>query len=249
MDVRARRLRLALGAEQPVEPAVAQRPVGARSRVGCGGEGPLELAQRDRLFLLGTGDRVRLAGELRVQRLPRRDELQPVGVQARGLGLLQLAELLAVAVGLQHGEARLCGPQRQLVAPEAHPGGEDRVLERVLLLGELARDQAALTGLPQAVEALPLAALGAVLGLSERLELAAREEVRVARDDRCLLRDVLLADAHGAALLGTLEVVALEAGFVVGGGADGGRGHARHTNGARHPRRRVTAPLRAAPRS
>jgi hypothetical protein len=55
---------------------------------------------------------------------------------------------------------------------------------------------------------------------AQRLDLVPGEEVRVARDDRRLLGDLLLPHAHGASLLGALVEVALELGFVLGGGPD-----------------------------
>src|SRR5262249_25676636 len=79
------------------------------------------------------------------------------------------------------------------------------------------RDHAGLAGLAQPVEPLALVARRRlVLCLAQSLELVAREQLRVAPDDLGALRDLLLADAHGAALLGALEQVALEAGLVIG---------------------------------
>ena len=59
----------------------------------------------------------------------------------------------------------------------------------------------------------------------ERLELLAREEVGVARDDRRLLRDLLLAHPDGAPLLRALVEVAAESRLVLGGVAHGGGRH------------------------
>ena len=73
-----------------------------------------------------------------------------------------------------------------------------------------ADDQPALAGLAQPVEPLALVAAGRLLRLAQRLELLAAEEVGVAADDLRLLRDLLLADAHRAPLLGALEQVPLE---------------------------------------
>ena len=69
-----------------------------------------------------------------------------------------------------------------------------------------------LARLAQPVEQLALVAVGRLLGLAQRVELLAREEVGVAADDLRLLRDLLLADAHRAPLLGALEEVALRGG-------------------------------------
>ena len=61
--VRGRRL-LALGAEQPLEPALAQVGVGIGGSVARAGERGHELAQGDPLLLLGSGDRVVDAADL-----------------------------------------------------------------------------------------------------------------------------------------------------------------------------------------
>src|SRR5437868_6946731 len=85
------------------------------------------------------------------------------------------------------------------------PPLEDRVLERVVALGELGDEQACLAGLVEPVEPLALVALRVLLGRAKRVELLAAEEIGVARDDRRLLRDLLLAHAHRAPLLRALE--------------------------------------------
>ena len=149
------------------------------------------------------------------------EHLEPVVVEAGGRVGRAGAQLLAVGVGLEHGELRLCAPERELLALELDAGREDGVLELVLALGELCGDQAGFTGLAQAVE--PLAVLAARrigVGLAERLELLPREQVAVARDDLGALGDLLLADPHGAAFLRALEQVALQAGLVIGRAED-----------------------------
>src|SRR4029079_13335387 len=102
---------------------------------------------------------------------------------------------------------------------------EDRVLDRVVALGQLGDEKPGLARLAEPVEPLTLVALRVLLGRAERVELPAAEEVGVARDDRRLLRDLLLAHAYRAALLRALEEVALELGLVLGRASDGGRAH------------------------
>ena len=92
-------------------------------------------------------------------------------MNARRRRPLELAELLAVGVRVEHREPRLRRAQRHLLAAERHARAEDRVLERVLLLGELGGDDAGLAGLAQPVEPLALVAGRAVLRLAQRLEL------------------------------------------------------------------------------
>ena len=116
----------------------------------------------------------------------------------------------------EHGHLRLRVPQRHLLALERDALGEHAVLELVLALDERGRDEPALARLAQPVEQLALVALGAVLGLAQRLELLDAEEVGVALDDLGLLGDVLLAHAHRAALLGALEEIPREAALELG---------------------------------
>src|SRR5205823_15048190 len=100
---------------------------------------------------------------------------------------------------------------RQLLSTEFDPRGQDRVLERVLAVGQLGGDETAFAGLTQPVEPLsPVSGRRMLLGLAQGLELLAGEEIRVARDDRGPLGDLLLAHTHGPALLGALEHVALD---------------------------------------
>src|SRR5205807_1164584 len=103
-------------------------------------------------------------------------------------------------VVVEHRELRLRGPQRHLLVLERDARRKDRVLELVVALGELGRDQPTLTGLAQAVEPFALIDLGALLFVPQRMELIAAEEILVTRDDRGLLRDLLLAHANGAPL-------------------------------------------------
>ena len=140
----------------------------------------------------------------------------PVGVEAGRLGPLELAELFAVGVRVEYRESRLRRAQRQLLAPKRHACCEDRVLERVLLLCELGREHSALARLAQAIQPFPLLALCRALGLVQRLDLPARQEVAVPLHDRGLLGDLLLADTNGPPLFGALEVVLLQTRLVVG---------------------------------
>ena len=112
-------------------------------------------------------------GELRVELLAGAEELEPLVVERRRGVAVDAPELLAVGVLGQHGEAGLRAAQRHLLAAEGDARGQDLVLERVLALGQLARDQPALAGLAQPVE--PLALLVGGLGLGAR---AARRAAR-----------------------------------------------------------------------
>src|SRR6185503_13419835 len=86
-----------------------------------------------------------------------------------------------------------------------------------------------LAGLAQPVEALVFVRRrGGALGVVQRVELVAREQVAVALDDLGLLRRLLLADAHGAALLRALEEVALQALLELGRAEDGRDAHGRN---------------------
>jgi hypothetical protein len=131
-------------------------------------------------------------------------ELVPLAVEARGGLAGELAQLAARVVVLEDGELRLCGAEWKRLAPELDALGQDRVLELVRLVGELAHDDAAGTGFTEPIEALAaLPPRPLLLGL-QRVELFAREEILVAGDDRGLLARLLLADAHRASLLGAL---------------------------------------------
>ncbi len=210
-DVERRRPLLALVAEQPLEPARPELLPPLGGGVARGRERLLEPAQRDRLLLLVARDRVGLAGELGLELLAgRAQQLEPLVVEAAEASPCELAQLVAVAVVGQDRELRLRGPERKRLGAELHPRGEDRVLELVLAGAQLDLDEAGFARLAQPVEALALVAgsrLG--LGLAQRVELLAREELGVARDDLGPLGDLLLADADGAAFLGALEEVAL----------------------------------------
>src|SRR5262249_19944713 len=135
---------------------------------------------------------------------------EPVRVEARAGVCLELAELLAVAVGRQHSELRLRVPERHLIAAKRDALREQPVLELVLLLDEPGRDETALARLAPAGEQLALLGHGRAPPLAKRLELLPTEEIGVAAHDPRLLRGLLLADANGASLLGALVQVARE---------------------------------------
>ena len=86
---------------------------------------------------------------------------------------------------------------------------EERVLERVFALGELAVDDAFLAGEAQAGELLAVVSRRR-FGPREGLELLTGEEIRVARDDRRLLGRLLLPHADRPRLLGALLEVRVE---------------------------------------
>src|SRR5207247_1463554 len=165
-DVVRARNRRALRAEQGVEPPVAKPRVGARRRLGRRDERALELAQRDPLLLLVARDRVRLARQLGLELFGRPQEVEPVGIElGRAVGL-ERAELLALAVVVEDREPSLGRAQRELLAAIGHPGGEDRVLDRVVPLGELGEEEAGLAGLAEPVEPLALVAPRALPGVA-----------------------------------------------------------------------------------
>ena len=206
-----------------------------------------ELAQRDPLLLLVPRDRVGLAGQLRGQLLAGAEQLEPLVVEGGVQVGLELAELLALGVGVQDRQPRLGRPQRQLLALVRQPRGELGVLEGVLALDELGGDDPALADLAQAVELLALVALRRALGVPERIELLAGEQVGVAGDDLRLLGRLLLADADGAALLRALEQILTQPLLVGERRGDPCRRHAGESTRGARPRagRRRCGRLRA----
>src|SRR5207302_11322384 len=101
----------------------------------------------------------------------------------------------------------------------------DRVLERVVALGQLGDEEPGLARLAETEEALALVSLGVLLRRVEHVELVAAEEIGVARDDRGLLGTFLLAHPHVASFLRSVELVPPELRFVLGWAPDGGRAH------------------------
>ena len=96
--MRVRRQGVALGAEELLEPGGAQPPPRLCRRVRGRDQHLLELPQGDRLLLLVPRHRVGLAGELALELLGGDHQREPVGVEAGGLGTLQLAERFAIVV-------------------------------------------------------------------------------------------------------------------------------------------------------
>ena len=151
---------------------------------------------------------------------------------------MQGAELFAGFVLRKHGEHRLGGAERHALPTESDASGEHGVLELVAALGELGGRQPGLARLAQAVAALAIFVFGALFRRAESLQLIPGEEVWVASDDRGLLGDLLLAHAHGAALLRALEEIAAEAVLVLSWAADGCDAHRRESTYLHSPRER-----------
>ena len=216
--VERRRHVVALGAEQPVEPALAQLAPSASSTAALAAASVCSSSRSEICFsssLRATFSAI--AGQLGLERLALRQQLERGRVERRRRVRLERAELLAVGVVVEHGELRLRVPQRHLLALPRDARGEDLVLELVLRLGELSGGETAFAGLAEAVEPLALVAVrGLLLALAQRRELRAREEIGVPRDDRRLLRSLLLAHADRAAFLGTLVEVLLQPLLVLG---------------------------------
>ena len=162
-DVERGRSRLALVAEEPLEPAVAQDRVVAGALVAGLGELGGELAQRDSLLVLVALDRVGDSGEVGRELVLVAQEVAPALVELRGSVGLDVAELVTVAVLGHDRELRLSRTQRHLLALERDALGQDRVLELVLALGELLVGHTALAGEAQPRDPLPLVAVGTCL--------------------------------------------------------------------------------------
>ena len=208
-EVRARGKRGALGPEQPLEPAVTQTRVFVGRVVCRPAQHALELPQRDLLLGLVACDSVAFAGELALEVVTRDEQLPAAVVETRVELPRQGAELLALRVVGQHGEDRLGRVERKLVAVEGEPCREQRVLELVLSLGELGIDDARLAGAAEPESRSRSSSGGVLLGFPQHFKLPASEEIGVPRDDRSLLRRLLLADANRAELLSRLRVVRL----------------------------------------
>ncbi len=94
---------------------------------------------------------------------------------------------------------------------------EQLVLHLVLHLDEIAREQTAFATLTQTVEALALGVVRlGILGRPQHVELVAREEIRVLRDDGRRFGALLLAYTDGTTFFGALECVRTKRGLVVG---------------------------------
>ena len=166
-------LGLALRAENQVEPAVAQRLPALDLPGGRLGESVRERAEVDRLAVGAPVDRVGVARQLGIERLGALHERVPLAVEARGGVPRELAELAARVVVVEDCELRLRGTQRERLAAELHPLGEDRVLELVGLVRQLAHDDAAGAGLTQPEEPFAILPPRALLLRPQRIVLLA----------------------------------------------------------------------------
>jgi hypothetical protein len=124
---------------------------------------------------LVAGDRVVDPRHRGLELVARREQRPPLVVEA-GRHLEDAgAERVPAAVVRLGGEARLRRPQRELVAVPGDASGEQRVLELVLALGELAVDEAFLALEAETGDRLAPGAARSLLGGSELLELLGRE--------------------------------------------------------------------------
>ena len=98
--------------------SVAASLASARARSSSRSEMPFSSSVRS------TGSSISL--DVRLQLLARAQHLEPLVVERRRDLVGEPAELVAVAVAGQHRELRLGRPQRQLLALELDPRGEDR---------------------------------------------------------------------------------------------------------------------------
>ena len=131
------------------------------------------------------------------------------------------AELVAAAVVVEDGELRLGVAERHLLALPGDARGEDLVLELVVGLGELpAGEPGPRRSCAGGRGARARLVRRLLLALAQRRELRPREEIGVARDDRRLLGNLLLADGDRPALLRSLVEVLLQPFLVLGGAAD-----------------------------
>ena len=219
------RLRVALGTEQALEPFLAQRDESGLDLLARAVEHGRQVAHRDLLLLLVPSDRIGLCRELGLELLVGADQVEPVGVERGRSFAIDRRELVAVAIALDDRELRLRRPQRDLLALEVDARGQDRVLELVVSLGELRRDDPALACLSEPVQPLPFVAACPSLLLPERVELLAAEQIGVPGDDRRLLGRLLLAHPDRASLFGTLVQIPLELVLELGRGADDSRRH------------------------
>ncbi len=154
--------------------------------------------------------RVGISGELGIESFGLLHQPVPRAVEASRRVRRQVPQLFARRVVFEDRELRLRGSKRERVSAKLDALGEEGVLELVGLLDELAGDQAPGRRLAEAVEALARLAPGLLLRLLERVVLLAREEIRVALDDRGLLARLLLADPDRPALLGALVQISRE---------------------------------------
>src|SRR5690348_12201978 len=111
----------ALRAEHSLEPLFAQ---GKEARLDLVARRPqygLEVAESDLLLLLVPRDRVVFLRQIGLELLVRAHQVESLLVELRGLRAIDLAELVAIGVPVDHREARLRRAQGQLVALELDP--------------------------------------------------------------------------------------------------------------------------------
>ena len=153
------------------------------------------------LLLVDAGDGIRLFRQLGLESLVLPDEIKSRIIERRRRSAIPLTEGISLRVVVDHGQPRLRRAKRDRLAVELEPRGEDRVFQRVVALDELGREEPAFARLPQPVQALARVSVGPLLLVFQRIQLLAAEDVGVARDDRRLLRYLLLADPDGPAFL------------------------------------------------
>ena len=148
---------------------------------------------------------------------------------------MDLPQLLPLVVRVEDGELRLGVTQRHLLTAVLDTDRQELVLHLVLEMDELTREQAALARLPQPMKTLTLDGVALfVLPLTQVVELLAREEVGVARDDCRRLGALFLADADGSRLLGPFRAVGAERRLEVVGRANAGRRHGEESTPRYH---------------
>ena len=168
--VKGRRRRRSVRSQQAVEPAIAQLDVGVLDQCAALGDHIGQLAQRDALVFLAAENGILDSGQLRLHGLRRTTDLEPPLVhRRRGVGV-DLAQLLAICVFVEHRELRVGVPQRHALSAVVDADRQQLVLYLVLHVDEIAREQAPLAALPESVEPLVLGvvALRVLGGLSAR---------------------------------------------------------------------------------
>ena len=192
---------LALGPEQAAEPVVAGGDERRRALDPRRVHGVQDRAEPNPLLVLVARDGIGDARDVGLELVPVAEERAPLVVEPGRDGERRAAERVAAAVVGLDREAGLGRAERQLLPVPRHPRPEQRVLELVLPLRELARDDALLTGQAEPGDRLTVVAGRVRLCLLQRLQLLPGEEIRVARDDRRLLRRLLLPHADRPRLL------------------------------------------------
>ena len=233
---RGRRL-LTLGPEQTVEPPLALGRERGRALDARAIDRVEDRTERDLLLVFVPRDRVGDARDVGLEPVSRGEQRAPLAVELRRDAEHGVAERITPGVPGLEREPCLRRPERQLLALPRHARGEQGVLERVLLLGELARDEPVLAGESEPGDRLAHRLFARRLCLAQHVQLLAREEIRVPGDDRRLLRRLLLPHPHGTRLLGALDPVGLEPGLVLD---DRACGHAA-TSTPRRSRSRVVS--------